>query len=148
MLHIYVSTSCCQWRFLMYHNSAKCNVFLGSLAGTSDSSCMPGVSCFHCGRESRGTRWHASGSALSSPLCYWSECLHCPVCMMNLTWPLNDQARMILDVESYFPHPIFPFMELLFVIQGDTKKQELLKNPTKKFYWQKLNHYNLPFKRQ
>ena len=40
-------------------------------------------------------------------------------------------------------------------LQGDTKKRELLKNPTKieeiqekKNYWQKLNHYNLPFKRQ
>jgi len=34
------------------------------------------------------------------------------------------------------------------------KKRELLKNPTKieeiqeKKYWQKLNHYELPFKRQ
>ena len=41
------------------------------------------------------------------------------------------------------------------VLQGDTKKRELLKTPTKieeiqekKIYWQKLNHYNLPFKRQ
>ena len=40
-------------------------------------------------------------------------------------------------------------------IQGDTKNRELLKNPTKieeiqekKIYWQKSNHYNLPFKRQ
>jgi len=38
-------------------------------------------------------------------------------------------------------------------IQSDTKKKELLKTPTKieeikKKYWQKLNHYNLPFKRQ
>ena len=39
-------------------------------------------------------------------------------------------------------------------VQGDTKKRELLKTPTKieeiqeKNYWQKLNHYNLPFKRQ
>ena len=39
-------------------------------------------------------------------------------------------------------------------VQGDTKKGELLKNPTKieeikkKNYWQKLNYYNLPFKRQ
>jgi len=36
-------------------------------------------------------------------------------------------------------------------IQSDTKKLEILKNPPKlkkskkKMYWQKLNHYNLPF---
>ena len=42
------------------------------------------------------------------------------------------------------------------LVQDDTKKKrELLKNPTKieeiqkkKNYRQKLNHYNLPFKRQ
>ena len=40
-------------------------------------------------------------------------------------------------------------------VQGDTKKRELLKNPTKieeiqekKNYLHKLDHYNLPFKRQ
>ena len=39
-------------------------------------------------------------------------------------------------------------------VQGDTKKRELEKpnknwrSPRKKIYWQKLNHYNLPFKRQ
>ena len=39
-------------------------------------------------------------------------------------------------------------------LQGDTKKgnfwktQQKLKKSKKKKYWQKLNHYNLPFKRQ
>jgi len=40
-------------------------------------------------------------------------------------------------------------------IQGDTKKTGTFekpnknwRNPRKKIYWQKLNHYNLPFKRQ
>ena len=40
-------------------------------------------------------------------------------------------------------------------IQNDTKKTGTFekpnknwRNPRKKFYWQKLNHYNLPFKRQ
>ena len=40
-------------------------------------------------------------------------------------------------------------------VQGDTKKTGTFekpnknwRNPTKKIYWQKLNHYNLPFKRQ
>jgi len=39
------------------------------------------------------------------------------------------------------------------LIQSDTKKREFLKNPTKieeikKRIIDKLNHYNLPFKRQ
>ena len=41
------------------------------------------------------------------------------------------------------------------VIQNDTKKTGTFekpnknwRNPRKKIYWQKLNHYNLPFKRQ
>jgi len=44
---------------------------------------------------------------------------------------------------------------VMLLIQGDTKKREILKNPTKieeiqkkKNYRQKLNHYYLPFKRQ
>ena len=46
-------------------------------------------------------------------------------------------------------------MNYNYEIQGDTKKWELLKNPIKieeirkkEIYWQKLKHYNLPFKRQ
>ena len=103
LLHINVNTSGCQWCFLVYHNSAKCNMFLGSLVRTSNSSCMPGVSCFLCGRESRGTRWHTPGSSLSSTLCDWSKCFHWTVCMINLTWPLNGQARLILDAELLTP---------------------------------------------
>ena len=44
--------------------------------------------------------------------------------------------------------------DLIRVIQDDTKKRELLKNPTKieeiqeKNLLKKLNHYSLPFKRQ
>ena len=45
--------------------------------------------------------------------------------------------------------------DALRFIRGDTKNRELLKNPTKieeiqkkKKYCQKLNRYNLPFKRQ
>ena len=43
---------------------------------------------------------------------------------------------------------------LLSELQGDTKNrnfwktQQKLKKSKKKKYWQKLNHYNLPFKRQ
>ena len=44
---------------------------------------------------------------------------------------------------------------IFWIIQNDTKKrgnfwkiQQKLKKSKKKIYWQKLNHYNLPFKRQ
>ena len=53
---------------------------------------------------------------------------------------------------------LYWFWILMFffcIVQDDIKKRELLKNPTKieeiqgkKKFWQKLNHYNLPLKRQ
>lgn len=92
---------------LRYSNSAKYCTFSGSLVGTSDSSSMPWIPGIYCGREQRGTEWHAPRSALSSSLCNWSECFHCSVCALNFTrtlkWSSDFHTSMILDVEYSFP---------------------------------------------
>ena len=50
---------------------------------------------------------------------------------------------------------LYRMTKFCFIIQDDTKKTETFekpnknwRNPRKKIYWQKLDHYNLPFKRQ
>ena len=72
----------------------------------------------------------------------------------------SGQVQNISPPPGYDPRTVQPVAQSLYrlrypankgKVQSDTKKRELLKNPTKieekKNYWQKLNHYNLPFLR-
>ena len=90
---------------------------------------------------------------IQEPYCYSGEPCYIPS-VFYVSSHTNPRASLLIRREI-----VQNFMLLLNFsnpdnVQDDTKKREIwktqqkLKKSKKKIYWQKLNHYNLPFKRQ
>ena len=87
----------------------------------------------------------------------WGTYIHseCLSSFCGVTWIVSVLSRTLLWTHprkhARTPTPNPPHTHIYRVTQKTgtfEKPNKNWRNPRKKIYWQKLNHYNLPFKRQ